>query len=303
MEPLEKRIGAARAMLIAGPTASGKSTLALRIAERLAQRGRPAWVVNADAMQVYDGLRVVTARPPSEQVKRVPHRLYGHVSADIRYSVGAWLRDADAVLVDARAAGAFPIFVGGTGLYFNALVQGLAATPDIPPAIRSRLKAMLDEGGADALRERLRQLDPRGGAVSHRDPQRVLRDLEVIEATGRPLREWQRQPEPPLLVSSETARFVVLPTRDDLYRRIDARFDHMLKEGALEEVEALLRRDLDPSLPAMKAIGVRQLAAALRGEMSLADAVTRAKTETRRYAKRQITWFRHQMPDWQLLDG
>lgn len=298
-------VGSARAVLIAGPTASGKSALALSLAGEAKRKGRAAWIVCADAMQVYDGLRILTARPSPEHEARVPHRLYGHISPAVRYSVGAWLNDISDVLREARAAGALAIVVGGTGLYFKALTEGLAAIPDIPPDVRTRWEARLKSEGAVRLHEILTEQDPESAAaIRPSDPQRTLRALEVLETSGRPLHEWQRMPPlPPLLSAGDVASFVVEPDRETLYRRIEERFDGMVEAGALEEVRALLGRKLDPELPAMKAIGVREFSAVIRGEANAAVAIEKAKTESRRYAKRQSTWFRHQMRDWQRIDG
>lgn len=290
-------------MLIAGPTASGKSAVALALADELARRGRGAVVVNADSMQVYDALRIVTARPGRAEEARAPHRLYGHVPAEIRYSVGAWLRDAGDALAEAKASGALAIVVGGTGLYFRALTEGLAAIPPTPPAIRRRLAERHAAEGMPALNDELRRRDPETAAMLRpTDTQRTLRALEVLETTGRPIGAWRAlQAEPPLLAQEEAPRFVLEPPRPLLYTRIGERFDAMVGAGALEEVRALLARNLDPELPVMKAIGVGAFGGVLRGEMDRAHAVARAKMETRRYAKRQTTWFRNQMADWPRL--
>jgi tRNA dimethylallyltransferase len=298
-------VGMARAVLIAGPTASGKSALALSLAEEAKRQGAATWIVNADAMQVYEGLRILTARPSADQEARVPHYLYGRVSPAVRYSVGAWLNDVSDVIGKARAAGALAIVVGGTGLYFKALTEGLAATPDVPPEVRARWETRLASEGAPKLHEVLAGRDPdSAAAIRPSDPQRILRALEVFEATGRPLSEWQRMPPlPPVLSAAETAAFVVETDRVTLYRRIEERFERMVEAGALDEVRTLLGKGLDPELPAMKAIGVREFSAVIRGEVAVAAAVEKAKTESRRYAKRQTTWFRHQMPDWRRIEG
>jgi tRNA dimethylallyltransferase len=292
-------VGKARAVLIAGPTASGKSAAALALAEAVAESGRAAWIVNADAMQVYDALQVLTARPTKAEEGRVPHRLFGTVPAATRHSVGAWLADLKGVLEDAEDAGALAILTGGTGLYFRAATEGLADIPAIPREVRERFATHLEAEGVERLHALLAERDPESAAsIRPRDRQRILRALEVLEATGRPLSEWQKLKSAPPIVAADTPRYVIEPERSDLYRRIEARFDRMMQDGALDEVRALLALDLDPELPAMKAIGVRPLAAHLRGEISLAEAVAAAKTETRRFAKRQATWFRTQTPDW-----
>jgi tRNA dimethylallyltransferase len=298
------RIGKARAVLIAGPTASGKSAAALRLAEEAAAAGRAAWIVNADAMQVYDALRIVTARPSAAEEARVPHRLFGHVSAATRYSVGAWLDDVAAVLDVARRHKALAIVTGGTGLYFRALTEGLAAVPPIPPAVRSHWVERMGTEGPARLHALLMERDPSADTIRPRDPQRIVRALEVLDTTGLPLTAWRRiAGGAPLLAETETARFVLEPERAVLHRRIADRFDRMVGEGALAEVAALLARGLDPALPAMKAIGVRAFAAHLAGAASLDQAVAAAKTETRRYAKRQSTWFRNQIADWPRVAG
>jgi tRNA dimethylallyltransferase len=294
----------ARAVLIAGPTASGKSALALALAEAVQRRGRPAVIVNADSMQVYDALRILTARPTPEEEARVPHRLFGHVAAEERYSVGRWLADVRPVLEEARSAGRLPFIVGGTGLYFKALTEGLAAMPDIPETVRRRWTYRFTEIGAEGLHRILRQRDPlAGAAIPPTDAQRLVRALEVLDATGRSIRDWQRQGTgEPLVDPAEARRYVLLPDRARLYARIDRRLEGMVAEGALEEVRALMARGLDPDLPVMKATGVRALAAHLSGATPLEEALERAKTETRRYAKRQMTWLRTQMgPGWEAI--
>lgn len=298
-------IGRARAVLIAGTTASGKSALALRLAEEAKAHGRLAWVVNADSMQVYDALHILTARPDTAAQARVPHRLYGHVAAATRYSVGAWLRDAALVLKQADDAGATPLIVGGTGLYFKALTEGLAEIPPVPTAVLAAWRGRLADEGSAALHAVLKGRDPEGAALlKPSDGQRIVRALAVLDATERPLRDWQaREPSSPLLRPEDTVRFVVAPPRPVLHRRIDDRVDRMMTAGGPAEVEALLDRRLDPELPVMKAIGVRQVAAFLRNEATLEQAVADTKTETRRYAKRQATWLRHQMADWPCLCG
>jgi tRNA dimethylallyltransferase len=292
-----------RALLIAGPTASGKSAAARALAEQAAAGGRKAWIVNADSMQVYDALRVLTARPGPDEMARIPHRLYGHVPAETRHSVGAWLADIRGVVAEAEAEEALLLVVGGTGLYFKALTEGLAAMPAVPPGVRRSLSARLAAEGPLALHAFLRERDPAAAAaVRPSDGQRILRALEVLEGTGRRLGVWLNQStDPPVIRADLATGWILEPDRAELYRRIDARFDRMVAQGALDEVRALLQRNLEPDLPVMKAIGVRELARFLRGEASLEEAVRRAKTETRRYAKRQSTWFRNQMPDWERI--
>ena len=279
-------------MLIAGPTASGKSAVALGLAEELGGA-----VINADSMQVYRDLRIITARPTPEEEARVTHRLYGHVDAAENYSVGRWLADARTALDEAREAGRVPILVGGSGLYFRALTQGLSAVPPVPPDIRAAVRARLEAEGTAALHAELVRRDP-STQIRASDRTRIARALEVIEATGRSLSHWHREGLPPLLDGSRAVKVFLAPERDDLRRRIDARFDAMLAAGALEEVRALAARQLDPLLPAMKAHGVPWLMRHLSGEITLAEAAEGGKADTRRYTKRQFTWVRHQLPDW-----
>ncbi len=281
-----------RTLLIAGPTASGKSAIAADLAARLG-----GVVINADAMQVYDGLRVLSARPEPDDEARLPHRLYGHVPPSTRYSVGRWLQDVAEVLEQVWQEGGVPVVVGGTGLYFKALEEGLAPVPDIPPQVRAQVAAWFEAEGEAGLK---RRLAPEEGALS--DHHRLIRALEVQEATGRSLKEWQHARTVSLLNGASVTRGFLMPERQTAYARCEERFDMMLAAGALDEVEALRARKLDPDLPAMKAIGVSELGAYLAGETSLEEAVTLAKTQTRRYVKRQMTWYRSQMQGWPALD-
>jgi tRNA dimethylallyltransferase len=283
-----------RAVLIAGPTASGKSALALALAARLG-----GVVINADSMQVYRDLRVLTARPTPEEEALAPHRLYGHVDAAEAYSAGRWLADAGAALAAADAAGLVPIVVGGTGLYFTLLTGGMAAVPPVPQPIREGLRRRLAEEGAEALHAELARRDPASAArILPRDRSRIVRALEVIEATGRPLHAWHGDNGAPLLAPACAARVFLAPDRAELRARIDARLDAMLAAGALAEVRRLAGRGLDPLLPAMKAHGVPWLVRHLRGEIGAEEAAEQAKADTRRYAKRQFTWFRNRLSDW-----
>jgi tRNA dimethylallyltransferase len=286
-----------RAVLIAGPTASGKSALALTLAER--HRGT---IVNADSMQVYRDLRIITARPGADDEARAPHRLYGCVNAEENYSVGRWCADAQAVLDDVWREGRLPILVGGTGLYFKALTQGLSAVPQTPPEIRAAVRARCDAEGAEALHAELCRRDPViAGRLKPGDRMRIARALEVLEATGRSLADWQRDGMPAMLDPEAAVKLFLVVERVELHNRIDARFDAMLESGAMEEVRALAARNLDPMLPAMKAHGVPWLRRHLAGEITLAEAAEGGKADTRRYTKRQVTWFRHQMPGWMWL--
>ncbi|MBR0697061.1 tRNA (adenosine(37)-N6)-dimethylallyltransferase MiaA [Bradyrhizobium lablabi] len=282
-----------KAVLIAGPTASGKSALALGLAQRTG-----GVVINTDSMQVYRDLRIITARPTENEEALVPHRLYGHVDASVNFSAGAWIADAAKALADARTQGRQPIFIGGSGLYFKALTRGLSAVPPIPAAVREGVRARLEQDGVEALHAELAQRDPVSAErLKPRDRTRIARALEVVEATGRPLPDWHRDGLPPLLPPGEFSALFLAPQRDELYARIDARFDAMLAAGALEEVEALAARKLDPLLPAMKAHGVPALMRHLKGEISRGEAAEIGRADTRHYAKRQFTWFRHQLPE------
>ncbi|MBS0531190.1 MAG: tRNA (adenosine(37)-N6)-dimethylallyltransferase MiaA [Proteobacteria bacterium] len=285
------------AVLIAGPTASGKSALALALAERTG-----GVVVNTDSMQVYRDLRIITARPTPEEEARVPHRLYGHVDASVNCSAGMWVADAAKALSEARAQNRPPIFAGGSGLYFKALTRGLSAVPPIPPEIRDDVRARLERDGVEALHAVLAQCDPASAErLEPRDRTRIARALEVIEATGRSLTDWHRDGLSPLLPPDKVRALFLAPERDELYARIDARFGVMLTAGALEEVRALAERKLDPLLPAMKAHGVPALMRYLRGEISLDGAAEIGRADTRHYAKRQFTWFRHQLPEFEWV--
>jgi tRNA dimethylallyltransferase len=283
-----------KAVLIAGPTASGKSALALALADRLG-----GTIVNADSMQVYGDLRVITARPSVEEEARAPHRLYGHVDASEIYSTGRWLSDAAAAISAITAAGRLPIVVGGTGLYFKALTTGLAAVPAIPADIRDHVRGRLESEGVGALYAELINRDPQTAArLMPLDRARIARALEVVLATGRSLSDWHKEGLPAPLDPAHAAKIFVTSDRKELVARIERRFSEMLKQGALEEVRALAARQLNPLLPAMKAHGVPWLIRHLRGELSLDEAAEGSIMDTRRYAKRQLTWFRGQMKDW-----
>jgi tRNA dimethylallyltransferase len=286
-----------KAVLIAGPTASGKSALALELAQ--ATSGA---VINADSMQVYRDLRILTARPTLNEEASAPHRLYGHVDASVNFSAGQWVADAASVLAEVRAQNRLAIFVGGSGLYFKALTRGLSAVPPIPPAIRENVRARLDRDGVEALHAALQQRDPASAErLKPRDRARIARALEVFEATGRSLTDWHRDGLPPLLPPGQFVALFLDPDRDQLYGRIDARFATMLKAGALEEVAALAARHLDPLLPAMKAHGVPALIRHVNGEITLEEAAMIGRADTRHYAKRQFTWFRHQLPEFEWV--
>jgi tRNA dimethylallyltransferase len=281
------------ALLIMGPTASGKSALALALAERIGGE-----IVNADSMQVYRDLRILTARPTPQEEARAPHHLYGHVDAAERYSTGRWLSDALAAIARIRARNMIPILVGGTGLYFKALTQGLADMPGIDPELRATLTERAAREGAPTLHAELARVDPQTAArLEPNDTPRIVRALEVIEATGESISSFQANTKP-VLAAEEWRGLVLIPNRDALYAAINARFEKMLEQGALDEVRAFAARNLDPTLPAIKAHGAPALSAYLRGEMALKDATEIGQRDTRRYAKRQFTWIANQMPDW-----
>lgn len=286
-----------KAILIAGPTASGKSALALALAEVTG-----GVVINTDSMQVYRDLRIITARPTPDEEARVSHRLYGNCDAAVNCSAGAWVADATFVLNEARAAGKRPIFIGGSGLYFKALTRGLSAVPPIPSEVRDDIRTRLERDGVEALHAELSRRDPASAErLKSRDRTRIARALEVIEATGRALHDWHRDGLPPLLPPEEAVAVFLAPDRDELYARIDTRFTSMLAAGALEEVEALAARKLDSLLPAMKAHGVPALIRHLAGEITLDEAAEIGRADTRHYAKRQFTWFRHQLPEFEWV--
>jgi len=284
------------AVLIAGPTASGKSAAALALAEEIG-----GVVINADSMQVYREAPILTAQPSLQDRDRVPHLLYGHVSAREVYSVGRWREDAAKALAQAGEMGRIPIFVGGTGLYFMALTDGLADIPATPAEVREEARALLDDIGVEALHARLAARDPlTAQKLRPSDPQRVLRAYEVFEATGRPLAEWQERPAASLLDKDRIAAFVLDMPRETLRARIATRFETMLEQGGLQEARAL--EALDPALPAAKLLGLRPLQALAAGRLARAEALDAAITATRQFAKRQMTWFRNRMPHYIWFD-
>jgi tRNA dimethylallyltransferase len=286
----------ADAVLIAGPTASGKSAAAIALAEAIGGD-----IINADSMQVYAEPRILTARPSDEDMHRVPHLLYGHVSVTERYSVGRYQADAARAMDEVRGRKRVPIFVGGTGMYFGALTEGIADIPPVPAEVRARVAARRKEMGPAAFHAELAARDPESALrLGASDTQRTLRAHEVLEATGRPLSHWQTETGKPVLAGLTAARFVLAPPRDELYARIDARFDRMLAGGALEEAKALA--SLDPALPASKILGLRELLAVSAGTLSLGEAKAAARQATRNYAKRQLTWFRNRMADWMWVE-
>jgi tRNA dimethylallyltransferase len=287
-----------RPLLIAGPTASGKSALALALAER-----HGGCVVNADALQVYACWRVLTARPGDDELARAPHMLYGHVGCDVRYSVGAWLRDVAEALAEARRLGLRPIVVGGTGLYLSALTEGLADIPEIPPEVRARSEALLGAGRLDALLADLARHDPATLArIDRSNPMRVQRAWEVLAATGRGLSAWHRTTGPPLVPPSAAVRLVVEPEISMLNANIAARFHLMMQQGALDECRRFLAAGYALNAPSGRALGAAQLARYLSGEIPFEAAVADGITATRQFAKRQRTWFRRRMADWPRID-
>ena len=298
MERITDLAGGGRAILIAGPTASGKSALALALAEETG-----GTVVNADSMQVYRELEILSARPGPDETARAPHVLYGHVPMAEPYSVARWLAEVTGVLADLEAAGRMPIVVGGTGLYFTALTEGLSEVPEIPEDIRAHWRARGREEDSAALHAELGVRDPvMAGRLRPSDAQRIVRALEVREATGRSLADWQADTPPPLLPAACCRRIVLAPERGRLRERIARRFDTMLDHGARAEADRIAALRLDPALPAMKAIGLAPLIAHAIGLVTLEDARARAIADSARYAKRQETWFRNRFADWDRLD-
>jgi tRNA dimethylallyltransferase len=281
------------AILITGPTASGKSALAVELAK---QHGGE--VINADSMQVYDTLRVLTARPADDDMKDVEHHLYGHVAAGQPYSTGLWLKDVSQLLERLKDERRMPVIVGGTGLYFKALTGGLSDMPEVPAEIRAMFRQRLVERGAELLHRELGDLDPAMAAtLNPQDGQRIVRGLEVLEATGKSIGVFQRQVGPTIVDANRAQKIVVLPDRSALQARINARFETMLETGAVDEVHTLLALHLPPEMPVMKAIGVAQISAMIEGRMSRTQVIETAAAATRQYAKRQMTWFRNQMDE------
>lgn len=284
--------------LIAGPTASGKSALALETAERTG-----AVIVNADSQQLYADLRVLSARPSAEEEARAGHRLYGVADAAEAWSVGRWSRAVLPVLDELAAAGRPALLVGGTGLYFTALTRGLADIPDVPPEVRDAAGELYDRLGEAGFRARVAAVDPAAAArIEAGDRQRLTRAWAVAERTGRALSDWTADTTPLLAPGSWTG-WVIEPDRETLYANCDRRVARMVEAGALDEVRALVARGLDPALPAMKAVGVREFVAHLAGGTTLEAAVEATRQATRNYAKRQLTWFRNQTPEWARRRG
>ncbi len=285
-------------IIIGGPTGSGKSALALDLAERIGGE-----VVNADSMQQYRDLRIVTARPTLADHRRARHHLYGHLPAETPGSVGTWLSEATRVIGEIRARDQVPIVVGGTGLYLKSLLKGIAAVPDIPSEIRMATSERFDELGVPGFHQDFSKRDPEQAALLEPgDRQRLIRAAEVLEATGKSLLYWRSQPHKRAMLPEPIVGVALMPPRPALHRRIELRLQAMIDAGALDELETLQKKDLPTDLPLMKAVAVPELLAYLGGSLNLATATTRAVAKTRQYAKRQLTWLRHQLPELEPMD-
>lgn len=284
-------------LCIAGPTASGKSSWALELAKK-----HDGEVINADALQVYAELQILSARPTETEMQGIPHHLYGHVPSRERYSTGKWLKDVDTLIIEILARGKTPILVGGTGLYFKALTEGLAQIPNPDLTATQQAQHILDEDGIQSLRAEAERLDPVATArILGDDPQRLLRIVGVALGTKYPLSVWQKNTKP-LIPPGSWQGAVLLPDRVRLYQKINQRFAVMANSGGVNEAQAMLSLGLDEALPAMKAIGLRDLMGHLRGEADLETAIETAARETRRFAKRQYTWLRGQMKNWPKIE-
>jgi len=276
-------------ILVAGPTAAGKSGFALDLA-----RKRRGTIINADAMQIYGGLPILSAQPDAKEQKEIPHELYGVLEPSEKSSVGKWVTLATTAIEKTFAAGGTPILVGGTGLYFKSLLGGLAAIPPIPDDVRETTQKLYDEIGEESFRRKLTTLDPETAArLAKNDRQRSIRAYEVAVHTGKTIGYWHKQ-KSDSQQSWEIESHLLMPERETLYAACDHRFALMIEHGAIEEVKNLLQRKLDPQLPAMKTLGVREITAYLLGEINLKDAISQTQQATRNYAKRQMTWFRNQ---------
>jgi tRNA dimethylallyltransferase len=281
-----------KVIVIAGPTASGKSAAALELADR-----RGGEIIDADAMQVYRDLRILTARPTEDELQRVPHHLYGVSGGGDAWSAGRFARRAAATIEAVAREGGLPVVVGGTGLWLKALTDGLSPIPEPPPESVAEAGRVLDDQGLEGLREILVRHDPAMARLHPNDRQRHLRAYAVLHATGRPLGEWQRQP-PQREIDINVHGFILEPPRDRLYARIDTRFEEMVEQGAVEEVRRLEASGVPATAPVRRAVGVPELAAFIRGETDLDKAIAAAQQSSRRLAKRQMTWFRNQFADW-----
>ncbi|MBN8196287.1 tRNA (adenosine(37)-N6)-dimethylallyltransferase MiaA [Thalassospira povalilytica] len=299
MSAVNANLSFAPVLIVAGPTASGKSALALDMAEAF-----DGVVINADSMQVYSELRVLSARPDESETSRAPHRLYGVLSGREACSAGKWRDMAMAEINDCHTQGKLPIVTGGTGMYLNALTEGIAPIPDVPSRIRDSVTAELEDLGHAAFFEKLKKNDPETAAtLDGTNPQRMIRAAEVFAHTGRGLASWHKEPMVPPPANMKFKKLCYMPPRDILYDRCNRRFDLMLEQGAIDEVRDLIALGLPDTAPVMKAVGVRELGAYLAGEIDLATAREKSQRETRRYAKRQLTWFRHQMSDKEIIDA
>lgn len=287
--------------LIAGPTASGKSAIALRLASSRLAKGLRTVIINADSMQVYRDIPVLAASPDADEQSQCPHKLYGAWDGSEACSAADWAARAKQEIAAAHTAGALPVLVGGTGMYMKVLLEGIAPIPEIDPEIRSQVRAM-DTGLAYAA---LQTEDAeRAALLEPTDSQRIARALEVVRSTGQTLAHWQSRKEGGIQDDIDLHPLILLPDRDWLYERCDRRFVQMLESGAIKEVEALLSRNLNPDLPVMRAIGVPEIAALVKGELSRTEAITAGQQSTRNYAKRQYTWFRRQPPeDWPRIES
>ncbi|URK17748.1 tRNA (adenosine(37)-N6)-dimethylallyltransferase MiaA [Thalassospira sp. GO-4] len=299
MSAVNANLSFAPVLIVAGPTACGKSALALDMAEAF-----DGVVINADSMQVYSELRVLSARPDESETSRAPHRLYGVLSGREACSAGKWRDMAMAEINDCHAQGKLPIVTGGTGMYLNALTEGIAPIPDVPSRIRDSVTAELEDIGHAAFFEKLKKNDPETAAtLDGTNTQRMIRAAEVFAHTGRGLASWHKEPMVPPPDNMKFKKLCYMPPRDILYDRCNRRFDLMLEQGAIDEVRDLIALGLPDTAPVMKAVGVRELGAYLAGEIDLATAREKSQRETRRYAKRQLTWFRHQMSDKEIIDA
>lgn len=301
VEPLRFSGGKPSLGLIAGPTASGKSGYAVALAQLLEAAGRKAVIINADSSQMYADLLVLSARPTEDEMCGIEHRLYGNWDGAMAGSAADWAVLAKAEIAEAHQAGSVPILVGGTGLYLHTLLQGIAPIPAIPADVRDAVRAMPQQ----VARHALEREDPdAAGRLAPADRTRTQRALEVVRATGRPIGEWRMIREGGIAHGVALDARILLPPRDRLYARCDARFSTMVRQGAVAEVERLLARQLDPGLPVMRAIGMREIAAHVHGTMTLDEATTLGQTATRQYAKRQYTWFNRQPPpSWRRLNA
>lgn len=290
-------------LLIAGPTASGKSALSLNLAKDM-----NGVIINADSMQVYDGLPVLTACPSEQDELQAPHKLYRFLDAEEPCDAAFWSKHAMAEVETAWSKGQTPIIIGGTGMYFKVLLGGISDIPDIDPEIRAAVRTECADKGSEHLHAELSGYDaPAAKRLFPGDSQRISRAVEVYRSTGKPLSEWHKKTKPGLLQKADeeglVQKFILSPDREVLYDRCNRRFDMMIAEGAVEEVEGLMQRDLPTTLPLMRALGVPQLISFLREECTIEEAAVEAKTQTRRFAKRQLTWFRNQFSDWERLSA